>query len=426
MQINVEKCTNLIYNISRCIIGCAMRALEIFIHGCFMKRFVYADNAATTAPSAEVIAAMMPALENAWGNPSSLHTKGREAKKLLDSARETIANTLKCLPSELYFTSCGTESDNWAIKGAARRGRSRGKNRIVTTKIEHHAVLHTCESLEREGFEVIYVGVDADGVVSLDELRLAVNDKTAVVAVMMANNEVGTVQPIKEICEIAHAHGALMFTDAVQAVGNMKIDLSELPVDMLAMSGHKIHAPKGIGLLFVRKGKVLENLIDGGGQEQRRRGGTENLPYALALAKAIEIADSRLGEIPELVRKRDRLIDALSEIPYSKLNGHRTERLPGNVNIGFEFIEGESLLLMLDIAGICASTGSACSSASLEASHVLLAMGVPHEKAHGSLRLSISYETTDEDIDYIIETVPPIVNRLREMSPLWEDVRDKK
>ena len=248
------------------------------------------------------------------------------------------------------------------------------------------------------------------------------NDKTAVVAIMMANNEVGTIQPIKEAAKIAHENGALMFTDAVQAVGNVKIDLSELDVDMLAMSGHKIHAPKGIGLLFVRKGKVLENLIDGGGQEQRRRGGTENLPYALALAKAIEIADSRLAEVAELTRKRDRLIEALTKIPYSKLNGHRTERLPGNVNIGFEFIEGESLLLMLDIAGICASTGSACSSASLEASHVLLSMGVPHEKAHGSLRLSISYETTDEDIDYIIETVPPIVQRLREMSPLWEEI----
>ena len=285
--------------------------------------------------------------------------------------------------------------------------------------------MHTCESLEKQGFEVVYVGVDEYGVVSLDELSAAVNDKTAVVAVMMANNEVGTVQPIMEACEIAHKHGALMFTDAVQAVGNMKIDLAELPVDMLAMSGHKIHAPKGIGMLFVRKGKAISNLIDGGGQEQRRRAGTENLPYALALAKAVEIANARLDEIPELIRKRDRLIDALVKIPYSKLNGHRTDRLPGNVNIGFEFIEGESLLLMLDIAGICASTGSACSSASLEASHVLLAMGIPHEKAHGSLRLSISHETTDEDIDYIIETIPGVVKRLRDMSPLWEEVKDK-
>ena len=388
-----------------------------------MKRFVYADNAATTPVSREVIDAMTPALEVAWGNPSSMHSKGREAKALLDGARKSIADNLGCLPNEIYFTSCGTESDNWAIKGAALRGLAKGKNRIVTSKIEHHAVIHTCQTLEKQGFEVVYVGVDEDGVVKLDELRLAVNEKTAVVGIMMANNEVGTVQPIKEICDIAHERGALVFTDAVQAIGNMKIDLSALDVDMLAMSGHKIHAPKGIGLLFVRRGKLIDNLIDGGGQEQRRRGGTENLPYILGLAKAIEVANSRLGEIPELIRKRDRLIDEITKIPYSKLNGHRTERLPGNVNIGFEFIEGESMLLMLDVAGICASTGSACSSASLEASHVLLAMGVPHEKAHGSLRLSISYDTTDEDIDYIIETLPPIVARLREMSPLWEDMK---
>lgn len=392
-----------------------------------MKRFVYADNAATTPVSREVIEAMMPALEGAWGNPSSMHSKGREAKTLLDGARASIAKSLGCQPSEIYFTSCGTESDNWAIKGAAQNGLKKGRNRIVTSKIEHHAVLHTCETLERQGFEVVYVGTDCDGVISLSELEAAVNDKTAVVAIMMANNEVGTVQPIAEAAEIAHKHGALMFTDAVQAVGNMKIDLSELDVDMLAMSGHKIHAPKGIGLLFVRKGKLISNLIDGGGQEQRRRGGTENLPYILGLARAIELANGRLGEIPELIRKRDRLIDEITaRIPYSKLNGHRTQRLPGNVNIGFEFIEGESMLLMLDVAGICASTGSACSSASLEASHVLLAMGVPHEKAHGSLRLSISYETTDEDIDYIIETLPPIVARLRDMSPLWEDMQKDK
>ncbi len=392
-----------------------------------MKRFVYADNAATTPVSREVIDAMAPAFESVWGNPSSMHSKGREAKQLLDGARASIAKSFGCQPSEIYFTSCGTESDNWAIKGAALRGLSKGRNRIVTSKIEHHAVLHTCESLEKQGFEVIYVGTDEDGIISLAELEAAVNDKTAVVAIMMANNEVGTIQPIKEACEIAHKSGALMFTDAVQAVGNMKIDLAELPVDMLAMSGHKIHAPKGIGMLFVRKGKLISNLIDGGGQEQRRRGGTENLPYILGLAKAIELANSRLDEIPELIKKRDRLIEEITaKIPYSKLNGHRTQRLPGNVNIGFEFIEGESMLLMLDVAGICASTGSACSSASLEASHVLLAMGVPHEKAHGSLRLSISYETTDEDIDYIIETLPPIVARLREMSPLWEDLQKEK
>ena len=387
-----------------------------------MARFVYADNAATTPVSREVIDAMAPCFDVAWGNPSSLHSKGREAKALLDGARDRIARVFNCLPSELYFTSCGTEADNWAIKGAARKMKEKGRDHIVTSKIEHHAVLNTCEALEKEGFTVTYVGVDEYGSVDLTELRRAVTEKTAVVAIMFANNEVGTIQPIKEICDIAHEKGALMFTDAVQAVGNLSIDLSELKVDMLALSGHKLHAPKGIGMLYIRRGVNIDNLIDGGGQERRRRGGTENLPYIVGLAKAIEVAASKLPELERVAKMRDRLIDEITKIPYSKLNGHRTERLPGNVNIGFEFIEGESLLLWLDISGICASTGSACSSASLEASHVLLAMGVPHEKAHGSLRLSISHDTTDEDIDYIIQTVPQIVEKLRNMSPLWEDV----
>ncbi len=390
-----------------------------------MARFVYADNAATTPVSKEVIEAMAPCFDSAWGNPSSLHAKGREAKALLDGAREKIASVFNCTAGELYFTSCGTESDNWAIKGAAMRQRAKGRTHIVTSAIEHHAVLHTCEALEKEGFTVTYVGVDEYGTVKLDELRAAVTEKTALVAVMYANNEMGTIEPIEEICEIAHAKGALMFTDAVQAVGNVDIDLSKLKVDMLALSGHKIHAPKGIGMLFIRKGVVINNLIDGGGQEKRKRGGTENLPYIVGLAKALEIAKAKLPELDRVAKMRDRLIKALAEIPYSKLNGHPTNRLPGNVNVGFEFIEGESLLLWLDIAGICASTGSACSSASLEASHVLLAMGVPHEKAHGSLRLSISHETTDEDIDYIIETVPGIVKKLRDMSPLWEEAVKK-
>ncbi len=391
-----------------------------------MARFVYADNAATTPVSAEVIAAMQPCFESVWGNPSSLHAKGREARVMLDSARESIAKTLGCQPSEIYFTSCGTESDNWAIKGAARRLKAKGKNKIVTSAIEHHAVLHTCEALEREGFEITYVGVDEFGTVKLDELRSAVDDKTALVAIMYANNEIGTIEPIEEIAKIAHERGALMFTDAVQAIGNVELNLATLGVDMLAISGHKIHAPKGIGLLYIRKGVVIDNLVDGGGQERRKRGGTENLPYAVGLAKALEIAQARVPELDRVRKMRDRLIDELTKIPYSKLNGHRTNRLAGNVNIGFEFIEGESMLLLLDIAGICASTGSACSSASLEASHVLLATGVPHERAHGSLRLSISHETTDEDIDYIIETLPGIVARLREMSPLWEDVVKKE
>ena len=387
-----------------------------------MKRFVYADNAATTPVSREVIEAMMPVFTEAWGNPSSLHEKGREAKDILDDARERIARVFNCNSSEIYFTSGGTESDNWAIRGAAMRLKAKGKNHIVTSRIEHHAVLHTCEALEKEGFEVTYVGVDEDGIVDLDELRAAVTEKTAIVAIMYANNEVGTIEPIEEITEIAHAKGALMFTDAVQAVGNVDIDLSKLKVDMLALSGHKLHAPKGIGMLYIRKGVVINNLVEGGGQERRKRGGTENLPYIVGLARALELAKESLPELDRVREMRDRLIDGLTRIPYSKLNGHRTERLAGNANVGFEFIEGESLLLWLDIAGICASTGSACSTASLEPSHVLISMGVPHEKAHGSLRLTISRDTTDEDIDYIIENVTAIVEKLRNMSPLWEEV----
>ena len=387
-----------------------------------MARFVYADNAATTPVSKEVIEAMAPAFAEAWGNPSSPHAKGYEAKALLTDARERIARVFNCKPSEIYFTSCGTESDNWAIKGAAYRMKKKGRTHIVTSAIEHHAVLHTCRALEREGFTVTYVGVDEYGVVKLDELREAVTENTALVAIMYANNEIGTIEPIEEICKIAHEKGALMFTDAVQAVGAVDIDLSKLDVDMLSLSGHKIHAPKGIGMLFIRKGVVINNLVDGGGQESRKRGGTENVPYIVGLAKALEIAKARIPELDAVRAKRDRLIDELTQVPYSMLNGHRTERLPGNVNVGFEFIEGESILLWLDMAGICASTGSACSSDSLDASHVLLATGVPHEKAHGSLRLSISHDTTEEDVDYIIEVVPAVVKRLRDMSPLWEEV----
>ena len=387
-----------------------------------MKRFVYADNAATTPVSREVLDAMLPCFERDYGNPSSQHSLGIEAKDILDDARERIAAVLGCSAGEIYFTSGGTESDNWAIRGAAMRMKAKGRNHIVTSKIEHHAVLHTCEALAKEGFEVSYVGVDSDGVVDLDELREVVTDKTAVVAIMYANNEIGTIEPIEEIAEIAHAKGALMFTDAVQAAGNIDIDLSKLGVDMLAISGHKLHAPKGIGLLYIRKGVVIQNLIEGGGQEKRKRGGTENLPYIVGLARALELAKENMSELPRVAKMRDRLIEELTKIPYSSLNGHRTKRLPGLVNIGFEFIEGESMLMWLDMAGICASTGSACSSASLDPSHVLLAIGVPHERAHGSLRLSISRDTTDEDIDYIIENVAPIVEKLRNMSPLWEDV----
>ena len=387
-----------------------------------MKRYVYADNAATTPVSKEVLDAMMPCFTEEFGNPSSLHAKGRSAKALLDSAREKVAKALGATAAEIYFTSSGTEADNWAIRGAATRMRAKGRTHIITSKIEHPAVLNTCRALEKEGFSVTYLGVDSDGVVDLDELRSVISDKTALVTVMYANNEVGTIEPIEEITEIAHAAGALMHTDAVQAVGNVDIDLSSLKVDMLSLSGHKLHAPKGIGALFVRRGVVINNLIEGGGQEKRKRAGTENLPYIVGLARALELAKEKLPEMQRVREMRDRLIEGLTKIPYSKLNGHRTNRLPGTVNVGFEFIEGESLLLWLDIAGIAASTGSACSSASLEPSHVLISMGVPHEKAHGSLRLSISTENTDEDVDYILQEVPAIVKKLRDMSPLWEEV----
>lgn len=390
-----------------------------------MSRFVYADNAATTPVPPEVIEAMSECFHTAWGNPSSQHGKGYEAKALVDDARARIARVLNCNANEIYFTASGTESDNWAIKGAAMRMKKKGRTHIVTSKIEHHAVLHTCEALEKQGFTVSYVGVDEYGVVDLDELRSTVTENTALVAIMYANNEIGTIEPVAEIAEIAHAKGALFFTDAVQAVGAVDIDLKELKVDMLSLSGHKLHAPKGIGVLYIRKGVFIDNLIDGGGQERRKRGGTENVPYIVGLAKALEIAKARLPELDEVRRKRDRLIDELTKIPYSRLNGHPTDRLAGNANIGFEFIEGESILMWLDMAGVCASTGSACSSASLDPSHVLLAIGVPHEKAHGSIRLSISHETTDEDIDYILEVLPPIVERLRNMSPLWEEIVNK-
>ena len=390
-----------------------------------MKKFVYADNAATTPVSREVVDAMSSCFESAWGNPSSQHSKGYEAKALVDGARERIARVFNCNPSELYFTASGTESDNWAIKGAAMRMKKKGRTHIVTSKIEHHAVLHTCEALEKQGFTVTYVGVDEYGTVDLDELRSVVTENTGLVAIMFANNEIGTIEPVEQIAEIAHAKGALFFTDAVQAVGAVDIDLSKLKVDMLSLSGHKLHAPKGIGMLYIRKGVFIDNLIDGGGQEKRKRGGTENVPYIVGLATAIEIAAKRIPELSEVRRKRDRLISELTKIPYSKLNGHPENRLAGNVNIGFEFIEGESILMWLDMAGVCASTGSACSSASLDPSHVLLATGVPHEKAHGSIRLSITHETTDEDIDYILEVLPPIIERLRNMSPLWEEIVNK-
>ncbi len=390
-------------------------------------RFVYADNAATTKTAPEVLEAMLPFFGEGYGNPSSLHQKGREAKAALTTAREKIASLLGAKPNEIYFTSCGSESDNWAIKGAAHAMANRGKH-IISTKIEHHAVLHSLAALEKEGFEVTYLDVDSDGRVSPEDVVAAMRDDTILVECMFANNEVGTIEPIKEIAAAVKAKNpkTLVFTDAVQAVGNIPVNVADLGVDMLALSGHKIHTPKGIGALYIKTGTRILNLIDGGGQERGKRGGTENVAYIVGLAKALGMAVEGLPEMARVEKMRDRLINGiLEEIPYARLNGPRVGRLPGNVNISFEFIEGESLLLLLDMAGICASTGSACSSTSLEPSHVLLSIGVPVELAHGSLRLSISRDTTDEDVDYILDRLPGIVQRLRDMSPLYESVRNK-
>lgn len=382
------------------------------------KKRVYADNAATTAVLPEVVEAMLPCFNKYWGNPSSLHDDGQRAKEILDASRQKIADIFECNANEIYFTSCGTESDNWAIKGAARASRN-GRKKIVTSKIEHHAVLHTCEALEKEGFEVTYVGVDSKGIINMNELRAAVDDNTIIVAVMLANNEIGTIQPIKEIAEIAHAHGALMFTDAVQAVGAIPVKPKDLGVDMFSMSGHKLGAPKGIGLLYIRKGVNIANLVEGGGQERGHRGGTENLPYIVGLAKALELAIERMPDNERIRKMRDRLIDGLTALPYSALNGDREKRLPGNVNVSFDFVEGESFMLWLNLEGISVSTGSACSSKSLDPSHVLLATGVDVEKAHGSLRFSLSHANTDEDVDYILKVVPEVLEKLRKMSPIY-------
>ncbi len=392
------------------------------------ERFVYADNAATTKTAPEVLEAMLPFFGEGYGNPSSLHQKGREAKAALTEAREKIASLLGAKPNEIFFTSCGSESDNWAIKGAAHANAKRGKH-IISTKIEHHAVLHSLAALEKEGFEVTYLDVDTDGRVSVEAAAAAVREDTILFECMFANNEVGTIEPIAELAAAVKAKNpkTIVFTDAVQAVGNIPVNVEELGVDMLALSGHKIHTPKGIGALYIKNGTRISNLVEGGGQERGKRGGTENVPYIVGLSKALEMAIDGLPEMERVEKMRDRLINGiLAEIPYARLNGPREGRLPGNVNISFEFIEGESLLLLLDMAGICASTGSACSSTSLEPSHVLLSIGVPVELAHGSLRLSISRDTTDEDVDYILEKLPGIVQRLRDMSPLYEEIKNKK
>ncbi len=388
------------------------------------KRFVYADNSATTKISKEVLDAMMPYLTEGYGNPSSIYKLGRDSKRAIETAREKCAAALGCTPSEIYFTGGGSESDNWALIGTAHKLAPTGKKHIITTAVEHHAILHTCAALEKEGFEVTYLPVDSEGKISLTDLENAIRPDTALVSIMYANNEIGVINPISEIGKICRKKGVLFHTDAVQAVGNVPINVTEQSIDMLSLSGHKIHAQKGVGILYIRRGINLPNLINGGGQERSKRAGTENVPAIVGLGVALENAVSDIpGKIEKVSKMRDRLIDGLLKIERTRLNGSRTDRLCGNVNISVEGVEGESLLLSLDLKGICASSGSACTSGSLDPSHVLLALGLPHEVAHGSLRLSISDETTDEDIDYILEVVPEVVDRLRSMSPLWERIK---
>lgn len=388
-----------------------------------MDRKVYADNAATTAVSPEVLEAMLPFYKEVYGNPSSLYSLGREAKAPLEEARATVAGCLGALPQEIYFTSCGSESDNWAIKGAARALKAKGKTHIITSAFEHHAVLHTCQALEREGFQVTYLDVHRDGLVRPQEVEAAITEKTALVTIMYANNEIGTIQPIPEIGAICKKHGVLFHTDAVQAVGNVPIDVKAQNIDMLSLSGHKLHAPKGVGALYVRRGVALQTFLDGGAQERGKRAGTENVAGIVGLATAIQRACSTIEERRErLTPMRDKLIEGLSKIERSHLNGDPTRRLPGNVSFCFEGVEGESLLLLLDLKGVCASSGSACTSGSLDPSHVLLSIGLPHEVAHGSVRLSFGDYNTMEDVDYILEVLPPIIQRLRSMSPLWEEI----
>lgn len=391
-----------------------------------MEKIIYVDNAATTPISAPVLDAMLPFFKTHFGNPSSIYSVGQTAKKAMEEARATIAEYIGATPREIYFTSGGSEADNWAIKGVARAMLKKGKNHIITSKFEHHAVLHTVQALEKEGFAVTYLDVHEDGIVRVDELENAITDKTALVSIMYANNEIGTIQPIPEIGEVCRRHNVLFHTDAVQAVGHLRIDVVEQNIDLLSLSAHKFHGPKGIGALYVRNGVVLQNLIEGGAQERRRRAGTENVAEIVGMAKALAIACEDIEiQNEKLITMRDKLIENLLKIEHTRLNGHHNKRLAGNVNVSFSGIEGESLLLMLDAKGVCASSGSACTSGSLDPSHVLLAIGLPHEIAHGSLRITLSEENSMADVDYILEVLPPIVAKLRSMSPLWEKISGK-
>ena len=384
-----------------------------------MKR-VYMDNAATTALRRDVLDAMMPYLTDIYGNPSSLHYFGQEAHKAVENARHQVASALNAEDNEIVFTGCGTEADNMALKGIAEKYQSKGKH-IITSSVEHHAILHTCEYLEKHGFEVTYLPVDEYGMVKAEQVRDAIRSDTILVSIMFANNEVGTIMPIKEIGAVCREKGVFFHTDAVQAVGHAAIDVKAMNIDLLSLSAHKLHGPKGVGALYIRKGIVVPPLLHGGAQERRKRAGTENVAGIVGLGKAIEIACSDIeGTSKRMCYLRDKLINGIeASIPEVKLNGHRTERLPGNVNFSIKYIEGESILLMLDINGIAASSGSACTSGSLDPSHVLLAMGMPHETAHGSLRLTLGDDTTEDDIDYVLEVLPEIVVKLRKMSPLY-------
>ena len=386
------------------------------------KKLIYMDNAATTPVKPEVLDAMLPYFTEKFGNPSSIYSISSENKKAITDAREVIAKTINTTPENIYFTAGGSESDNWALKATADAYASKGKH-IITTKIEHHAILHTCEYLETKGFEITYLDVDENGLVKLDELTAAIRPDTILISVMFANNEIGTIEPIAEIGKIAHEHGVLFHTDAVQAYTQVPIDVEAMNIDMMSTSGHKINGPKGIGFLYIRKGVKIKSFIHGGAQERHRRAGTENVTGIIGLAKAAEIATANMKErTAEEIKVRDHLIERIEkEIPYAKLNGDRVKRMPNNVNFSFQFVEGESMLILLDSKGICASSGSACTSGSLDPSHVLLAIGLPHEIAHCSLRLTISDQITMEDADYVVDNLKEIVNHLREMSPLYED-----
>ncbi|MDD6232687.1 MAG: cysteine desulfurase NifS [Frisingicoccus sp.] len=387
------------------------------------NKVIYLDHAATTATRPEVVEAMLPYFTENYGNPSTVYELGSKNKSAVTHSRETIAKALGTDAANIYFTAGGSEADNWALVATAEAYKNKG-NHIITSKIEHHAILHTCEYLEKErGYEVTYIDVDENGIIKLDELKKAIRPTTILISVMFANNEIGTIQPIKEIGAIAREHGILFHTDAVQAFGQIPIDVDELNIDMLSSSGHKLNGPKGIGFLYIRKGVKIRSFIHGGAQERKRRAGTENVPGIVGFGKAVEIAmatmDKRIKQETEL---RDYLIDRiLAEVPYTRLNGDRERRLPNNANFSFQFIEGESLLIMLDMAGICGSSGSACTSGSLDPSHVLLAIGLPHEIAHGSLRLTLGEDNTREEMDYVVEKIKGIVERLRSMSPLYED-----